>query len=226
MYNYYLERMTENVRRGSADLSVPLEHQLPLLGFNEILPQLIGRKTFDIGCGRTGELVEFLRGEGVEAYGIDAKAPDEPYFVRRNICGIGEKEGIPSGDRSVYSITAFQVGTLNLAFSSSYPTTSKEDDFTRVSRGNAMYIISEIGRTLQKGGIAVVYPYLDMLKEKAAQLLRMDGLELEIQPVENLQAVAEYVEWENTRVKVLSTSPSPDQLANSNFGRRIVLTKN
>lgn len=36
----------------------------------------------DIGCGKLGNLVQYLRGRGFEAYGIDRFAVEKPYLIR------------------------------------------------------------------------------------------------------------------------------------------------
>lgn len=61
------------------EYSVPF--QLSLLHIE--LPQ-IEEPVLDLGCGEAGALVEFLRGEGLDAFGLDRLAPSRPHYFRQD----------------------------------------------------------------------------------------------------------------------------------------------
>src|SRR3989344_8243838 len=86
---------------------VPIAHSIKLLGLHNLLPRMQGKKLCDIGCG-TGLLVEHLRVCGVDAYGIDARAPPKPYFTGRMVTGPRRIRGIPVPAESFDFITSFQ----------------------------------------------------------------------------------------------------------------------
>jgi len=44
----------------------------------------ITEPVLDIGCGAEGAFVKFLRGQGLEAFGIDRLAPKEPFFYQND----------------------------------------------------------------------------------------------------------------------------------------------
>jgi hypothetical protein len=57
------------------------EFQLSVLGLG--LHELI-EPVLDIGCGTKGALVNYLRGQGIAAFGVDRLAPEAPFFFRSN----------------------------------------------------------------------------------------------------------------------------------------------
>lgn len=201
---------------------VPVPFQVAILGLSERnrLP-VRGKRLLDIACGK-GELVEWARGEGVEAYGIDKRAPSQPYFTSRNITSVGRSQGIDAEDAFFDVIVSFQNICLNHAYSPDRETMHFTDpENIRISnqaQEQAAYMISEIGRTLKRGGSAVIFPYIPLLERYAAHILRMEGLTTDVERIKDKIKTIEYITWEE--------NPTPKQAVKDYYGYRTVLTKN
>jgi|SRR3989344_479994 len=181
---------------------VPIAHSIKLLGLHNLLPRMQGKKLCDIGCG-TGLLVEHLRVCGVDAYGIDARAPPKPYFTGRMVTGPRRIRGIPVPAESFDYLTSFQNISLNTLFRfDRQEFINNHLDFGRaIAEGyyeaqcyEAIAMISEIVRTLRPGGSAFIYPAPvrfvpnDVLREKCKLTATYETIEG--------QSVIDYLKWE------------------------------
>lgn len=108
----------------------------------------------DIGCGRQGNLVEYLRGEGIEAHGFDRLPENLPFLT--------------SGDWLEYPYGVSKWGTIvsNLGFSNHfYHHHLREDgDFLRYAE---KYM--EILRSLKPGGCFHYAPGLPFIEQHLNQ---------------------------------------------------------
>ncbi|HLC54771.1 MAG TPA: hypothetical protein VJK07_04075 [Candidatus Nanoarchaeia archaeon] len=206
-------------------LDVPVLHQLSLLGIDSrIVATLIGRKTLDVGCG-SGLLVNELRLLGIEAYGIDIRAPDKTYFMRQNVT---PDKGIPAPGEHYHLITSFQNVALNdglgpLQNPTEIPFFSYEGVSPRQLRKyqeekarEAKSIVSEIGRVLSSEGRAIIYPPLPNVEKYASHTLRESGLEVRHEPILNPEAVNNYFIWDGVGLIL------EDRI---NTAKRTILTK-
>lgn len=210
------------------DKDVPVEHQLAVLGLDrKLLRALRGKRICDIACGN-GALVEYLREQGLDARGVDPRAPHTPYFSRRRIDLIGIHRGIPVEDGSLDLITSFQNSTLNCAYGSlrdKWRTHLDEaphefkSHYSRVFE-QAPYTIAEIGRTLCEGGRAIIYPALDHLENEGAHLLQMDGLSVSYERIPK-SALRAYYAWEG----IYEPSSKKWNKTRPLHSKRLVLTK-
>lgn len=215
----------------NGDKDVPLKYQRAIMGLNrQVLRGLKGRRALDVGCG-DGQLVEFLRRNGVLAEGIDSRAPNKIYFMKRNI-GFNEREGFPTGKE--YSlVTAFQNPVLNQGVGNGARVWLKNRGiplgvlpqgliFSEYDAGCrlARQMLSGMGDILASGGRAIVYPALIEVGKEVDDLLMRHGLEMLHERIEDRAALRDYLKWEghlNRYANKLADTPD--------FGCRTVLTK-
>jgi hypothetical protein len=86
MASYCVTYQNNNLNENPLLRTVPCEEysaafQLSIMGIE--LHELI-EPVLDIGCGTRGTLVNYLRGQGVAAYGVDRLAPELPFFFRND----------------------------------------------------------------------------------------------------------------------------------------------
>jgi len=102
----------ENIYSGKEDIIQPItcseysanfQFEILHLNVSDILEPVL-----DIGCGSQGNLITYLRGNGIEAYGIDRLAQNEPY--------------LHAADWLEYNYSAQEWGTIvsNLGFSNHF----------------------------------------------------------------------------------------------------------
>ena len=82
MASYCVTYQDQNLHANPLLRTVPCEEysagfQLSILGLD--LDTLV-EPVLDLGCGSNGTLVNYLRRQGIEAYGVDRLAPREPFF--------------------------------------------------------------------------------------------------------------------------------------------------
>ncbi len=197
---------------------VPLEHQVSLLGLNSgALKALKGKIVLDLACG-CGSLVNYLRENGVNAQGLDPRAPEADHFMRCSVLGLGDR-GIPVGDCSYDAVFSFQNVPLNTAFGSAGDywlerNASFGEAATRQFSqrcGEAHYMISEIGRVLRPGCKATIYPFLYKLKSNASLTLRAEGLQYAESKVDSHLA-RKYANWEDRQNHQPEQGESPSLL--------------
>ena len=84
MASYCVTYLDNNLKENPLLRTVPCEEysaefQLSVLGLE--LHELV-EPVLDVGCGTKGTLVNYLRGQGIAAYGVDRLAPESPFFFR------------------------------------------------------------------------------------------------------------------------------------------------
>jgi hypothetical protein len=84
MASYCVTYQDNNLKENPLLRTVPCEEysaefQLSVLGLE--LHELV-EPVLDIGCGTKGTLVNYLRGQGIAAFGVDRLAPESPSFFR------------------------------------------------------------------------------------------------------------------------------------------------
>lgn len=205
------------IGNSNQDTDVPVEHQVALLGLDPA--QMQGEYLFDLACG-TGMLVQWLRERGVNAYGIDSRAPAGTYFTQRMVTGTGRARGLPVARGSFHYVTSFQ----NLAFNdvfrmgremwvdehNAFGLDIAEQLYAQyVGEANAM--ISEIGRVLLPHGQARIYPALfDTMLPAREELRARHGLILGYEPV-NPQDVLAYMHAEGNHTVTARTLQGKDK---------------
>lgn len=186
------EKIRELLEKG-ADLQVPVEFQLALLGLNEeTIKNLQGKTGLDIACGN-GSLVEDLIDKGILFEGIDLQAPEKPYFIRQNITNVSPLIGsIPRDDDSYDIVTAFQCWDLNRGFTmpgvfrTAVETEGEgaNDDRYTARYQHAQSTVYEATRVAKPGCKVVAYPALTRLEETIGPLLRMQGISFHTEPID------------------------------------------
>src|SRR3989344_9465230 len=167
-------------------------YQTSILGLDErTILMLSGKRVLDVACG-LGKLVEHLRKRGVNAEGIDPRAPRKSHFTRRKIEGLGQGKGIPADNQSIDLITSFQNPVLTTIFGASRERWAHE--YSKMGPAGqrayqkdceiAHYFLSEIGRTIKVGGRALIFPYLPHLEKVAGHILRMDRVEIDREAID------------------------------------------
>jgi hypothetical protein len=188
---------------------VPVEYQLNLLGIDEKRLRYLYKnksKGFDIGCG-DGSLVEFMNSQGIPFEGIDIRAPNKPYFIRQLITRLNGFGGIPRKDNSYDIVTAFQNTSINSALleeSELKDLLEMDLDESHRQRLNdisihGQSIIYEGARIIKPGGRFVIYPFVDKLDEVMGPMLRLSGIEHNVEEV-NRNMVRDYMKWELGRL--------------------------
>jgi hypothetical protein len=86
MASYCVTYQDNNLSENPLLRTVPCEEysagfQLSVMGIE--LHELV-EPVLDIGCGTKGTLVNYLRGRGITAYGVDRLAPESPHFFRND----------------------------------------------------------------------------------------------------------------------------------------------
>lgn len=171
----------------------PLKCQLDVLGFNEeTVSRLRGERVLDVACG-DGRLVEYLRQRGVEAGGMDARAPDAEHYIRRNITGIHPMSGsIPRPDEH-YRLVVCHSALPNFVFN--HKNDGSSSPFTEENM-RAQFMMLESLRVLRNGGRFVTSPgfsNLDALKYAVGEGYRFEREEFG----EELRASSERVNRRN-----------------------------
>ena len=186
-------------------LNVPVIYQLPLLGIDsELVDLLKGQRVLDIGCG-SGLLVDELRLRGIEAQGIDSRAPSGTHFMRQNVTS---GKGVPVPNSCYAFITSFQNVALNDGlgaiqnpaeipfFSYECISLKRFRKYQEEKAREAKFIVAEIGRTLLPLGRASIYPPLLKIERYAGSLLCELGLKVTHEPIANEDLVRNYFMWE------------------------------
>jgi SAM-dependent methyltransferase len=183
----------------NANLQVPVEFQLALLGLNEeTIKNLQGKTGLDIACGN-GFLVEDLISKGILFEGIDFQAPkDKPYFIPQNITNVSPLIGsIPRDDNSYDIVTAFQCWSLNRGFTmggvvrTAIETEENEgDDWHTTRYQHAQSTIYEATRVVKPGGKVIAYPALTRIEKIMGPFLHMQGINIYTEPVDKEVAKA------------------------------------
>jgi len=159
--------------------------QMAMLGLeDEDIEKLRGKKVLDVGCGREANLVRYLREKGIEAEGIDSKAPAGDWFIRQNVTNEYPWEGsIMRGNNEYDLVISNCVNILADTFSShqvavTVPLWREVEDTKKMARS----ILSEMIRVVKPGCKVLMSPFLDKLDEQAMEKLkgsRIEKVELE-----------------------------------------------
>ncbi len=209
-------------RLGKGNRTVPAEFQIGILGLdaNE-LRRFEGKKAYDVGCGN-GDLVRYMRARGVDAYGIDPRSPEDEYFIRRNVCGLGEETGIPASDRSVDLLTAFQNSSINsldyTGFSTVCQIRETSQEFLNEGCLHAQMCVSEMMRTLSPTGRAVIFPDAERFEGIFSLSLGLEGVRFSREKVDPA-IVREYLDWEHEMDGFASN------VVMEKYAQRLVLTR-
>ncbi len=174
--------------------STPVDIQCSLLGLGpQLIDGLRGEKVLDVGCGKEGALVSYLRSKGVEAEGLDLEAPEgHAHFIKARVKVPGELEGIPRPDGHYSLMVSFQNTLFNDSFGiDATPSVSallgepneQEKAYLLASRREAALLVGEMSRTLRPEGRIVVFPYLFGLVNVLGPSLRELQLVLDKQRV-------------------------------------------
>lgn len=154
------------ITNSNQDTDVPVPHQIALLGLDPA--QMQGERLVDLACGN-GALVHWLREHGIDAHGIDVRAPSGPYFTQRMITGRGQQYGIPVRTSTLHYVTSFQNIVLNNAFRLNREMWVRDHKGFGLAIAERLYdqyleeadaMIAEIGRVLIPGGQGRIYPPL------------------------------------------------------------------
>lgn len=190
------------IGNSNQDTDVPVEHQVALLGLDPA--QMQGEHLFDLACGK-GMLVQWLRERGVNAYGIDSRAPTGTYFTPRMVTGTGQQYGLPVARGSLHYVTSFQNLAFNDVFRMGREIWVNEHNVFGLDLAEQLYaqyvgeanaMIAEIGRVLLPQGQARIYPVLfDTLLPPREELHARHGLIRGYEPV-NPQDVLAYMHSE------------------------------
>ena len=173
----------------------PVELQLSCLGLSiEELQRLRGKRVLDIGCGK-GELVYFLNDVGIDAEGIDSRAPEDRVFIRQKVTGIAPMPGSIPRDNSSYDLViAHSNPILEYAFTSYKDIIragkargvgfgSDVDVDLREASVNGTFFMLEALRVMTPRGRFVCYPGLNKLEETLGYTLNREGFVYEHKPV-------------------------------------------
>lgn len=206
------------IRSPNYEKDVPPHYQLALLGLDETaLTSLKGKRVLDLACGN-GALVEHMRERGIEAYGVDPRAPSRDYFASRPVSGKGREHGFPVADESLDLLVSFQNVPFNIVMTDVGIAWFRRNflvdqsyawERVRLHRRTARHMLTEMGRTLRPEAKALIYPdfqYAD--KGHTPRLLQASRLEIERVPVVDQESVAAYYRWERdpiSRYKVSRT---------------------
>lgn len=225
------EKIFKLLTGGNAYLQVPIEFQIALLGLDsKTIKKLKGKTGLDIACGK-GFLVEELRKKGILFEGIDLEAPkDKPYFILQNITNVHPLIGsIPKQDNSYEIVTAFQCNVLNRGFTQGGTIRTAienagseiQDDWHTTRYQHAQSTLYEAIRVAKPGCKVVVYPSLTRLKETIGPLLKMQGINFYLEPVDK-KIAREYLKTESP----IDVSLIPDEYFKT-FGllERTILVK-
>jgi len=227
-----MERLIEEIVLSSPELALlfgipgtmqhPLEVQRDRLGLDdEEVRKLKAGSLLDVGCGG-GELVYFLRAQGVEAEGIDPKAPGGEFFMRQSITAEYPWEGsVMRPDGSYDVIVAHTSNQLANAFSTQmhasrkvYERLSEKTPLGRLlmdaydlgkedSYKTGCAIISEVMRLLKKGGRFIFSSYLDLLEEKLGN--KLEGFRIEKQPIKSLFEIERTLEGDPRAIAIVKS---------------------
>jgi SAM-dependent methyltransferase len=173
----------------------PYDWQIKMLGLDEKrLNQLKGGNILDIGCGREANLVYHLRRRGVNAEGIDSRAPSGDGFLRQHITNVYPGEGsIMRGNEEYDAVFANSMDALTHAFSDQEEASRKVISMNGVvgllrfeaqlkkTKNYAPAVILEILRVLKPGGYFISSPDLNKLEDRMGKELR--GCRIEREPV-------------------------------------------
>jgi SAM-dependent methyltransferase len=188
----------------------PVGIQCPLLGLDQAtLKGLRGKRVLDVACG-DGSLVRHLRLNGIDAEGIDARAPDGfSYLMKRNITGTKAMgKGIPRPDGHYDLIVSFQNVLLNSVFSNiggDANTAIAEIGDQDTKEQHLSYCIAaqcmvfEINRSTAPGGKAVLFPHLPRLREVMDLSLGSSNLAIGEERIQ-MEDLKAFAEWEAPEV--------------------------
>jgi len=200
----FLEKLQQYAESGNGELQVPLEYQTGFLGLDETAIELYrGKKVMDFGCSE-GHLVYHLRERGVDCDGIDLVAPDEDFFIQRNVTGIYPNTGcVPREDENYDLVVAFQNTSLNRAFTiggeirnpANFGGSQADMDFHTDRIMYGQFTVLEALRILKRGGRAVFYPNLSKFRELMGLMLVNDNVEVTSETIP-IELVKNYVRWE------------------------------
>lgn len=140
----------------------PLEIQLESLGLDdEKISELKGARVIDFGCGEEGTLVRFLRERGIDAFGIDPRAPDENYFFRK-MAGVGDT---PLEENSYDLVTAHSVSPIRTVLTNHVLPEPEGDSAYEKDRFRGRMMFLEMADCLRGDGEMIFYPAVGKIEE-------------------------------------------------------------
>jgi SAM-dependent methyltransferase len=153
--------------RPSGSRLFPVPVQIENLGLEKLLDKLKGKRILDIGCGDKQKLVYYLRSLGIDTDGIDSGIKAVAPFLMPQI--INSSNTIPKPNNHYDLVIAHSVSPLRIGFTT-LRYKEKFDFSIEEAQEEAVAIIYEAMRVLNRGGRFIVWPSLDLVEEAAALL--------------------------------------------------------